>query len=1059
MTFNKISFSLFLLIPLSVFSQSSLQWQQLPFSNELSARSDNNLVLPQDTRVFTTDIADLNDLLINSRVSPNKVISLPVGTDGSLETFFINYDPVMGPANQVKFSSIMTFRVNSTEGTGKSGRIGISRTGFYGIFEKDGEQTMLRHGNGTDNDKIFVYSLDRKMALIDPVSLGVCGTHEEARPAKEQGPISLRNEERRMRHFKLAIACTSGYAAIAGGTEESVMAKVVEAVNLLNLRYHIDFGFHMNLIDNNERLFNLSASTDYFVDQSKGLGLLGQNQDFLDSLLTPEDYDLAQVFTKNCTDVGGVVSGRACSNNSKARGVSCRSDDEDYFFTTFKHEMGHQFDGGHTFNACNGSTQYNPDSSYEPGAGSTILSYGNNCGDDNVGARKEYFHVINIIEMNRYAEEAQCGTFEGEVNHAPVASVSYPDATLTIPILTAFELVGSATDLDENTLTYNWEQFDLGQGDPLGTNFETGPLFASQEPRSSGATRLFPKLADVLSGVYSKAERLPEVSRELNFRMTVRDNDPRVGATDIAGFKFEATADAGPFQITFPTKGIDTSFELGQYVLVQWDVANTDIAPVHCAYVNIMHSTNDGLTFNDTLVARTPNDGSEYVMLHKTTSRSRIKIKADDNIFLDMSKKSFRVVSPATPGFSLDAFPHDGTVCKNSTYEFSLESITWNGFNSPVKIEVVDPGHPGFDVRPSVESFNPGENIVLNVDTKEVVETGTYTIKYRAVSEGHDTLWRSVRLTISSEEQEFAGIITPPNGDQNVDHQPTFSWNETNDSEAYQFELASHPAFEQEDILYKLQLTDNTFLLPFVLSTRAIFYWRVRSQGTCGWGKWSETAIFRPATAIGPNTLIEVNKQEINVKTNTSKYITHDDLYHRSVELPGENLVYIIFSLPSHGVIDLNGMDLKLGDTFTQQDLDNNLILYEATDVNYEGKDEFDFIVSDDLASILGPSTLYIDINDDHPASTQETDIAIDDQIVLMPNPAHANLTVSYNGKQQLRDVSIQVYTVTGQVIWTGFQSGIWTSSLLDLGSKAPGTYYIVVKSGNYISKKRLVKL
>ncbi len=1062
MTFIKICFLLFFLIPLSLLGQmNSVQWHELEFTNVLSARSDSELILPGDTKVFTTELSKLNDILQNARTDHNYVIHLPVGTDGAVEAFFINYDPVMGPDNQQKYSSILTFIAVAVDGSGKSGRIGISKTGFYGIFEEEGDQTMLRHGNGLDNDKFFVYSLGRKMALIDPTRLGVCGTNDEVRPTMEPGPIQVRNEERRMRHFKLAISCTSGFASIVGGTEEAVMAKIVQSVNLLNLRYNVDFGFHMDLIDNNERLFNLSAATDYFVDQSKGLGLLGQNQDFVDSILSSNEYDLAQVFTKNCTDVGGVVSGRACSNNSKARGVSCRSSDEDYFFTTFKHEMGHQFDGGHTFNACNGSSQYNPDSSYEPGAGSTILSYGNNCGDDNVGERKEYFHVINIIEMTRYATEVEalCGTFGPDINHAPVASVSYPDGSLTIPILTAFELVGSAKDIDANILTYNWEQFDLGKGEPLGTNFETGPLFSTQEPRNSGSTRLFPKIADVLSGLYTKSERLPEVSRELNFKMTVRDNDPKAGATDIASFKFESTSDAGPFKITFPTKGIDTIFELGQYVLVQWDVANTDIAPVHCNYVNIIHSTNDGLTFNDTLVIKTPNDGSEYIMMHRTASKSRIKIKAVDNIFLDISRKGFRILTPSTPGFSVDAFPHDGIVCKNSIYDFTLRSISWLDFKSPVKIEIVDPGNPEFEVTTSVDFFTPGTPLILSIDTKDIAETGTYIIKYRAVAEGHDTLWRSVRLTISSDAQEFAGFISPQNLDQNVEFMPTFAWNETNGSDAYQFELATNPAFDQEDIIYKIQLTDNQFVVPFFLDIKTIYFWRVRSMGSCGWGRWSRTAIFRTASAQGPNTLEQINKLLITVKTNTSKYITHEDLYHRSLELPVENLVYTLITIPAHGVIDLNGIDLRIGDTFTQQDLDNNNVIFEATDENYEGNDQFDFLVNDAISSFFGPSTLNIDISDQHPASTQQSDISMDDQIILMPNPSHENFTIAYKGKLQLKDVSIQVFSVNGHQVWGEIHTGIWNNSAISLGSVASGTYFIVVKSGNYISKKRLVKL
>ena len=60
--------------------------------------------------------------------------------------------------------------------------------------------------------------------------------------------------------------------------------------------------------------------------------------------------------------------------------------------------------------------------------------------------------------MTTYAmeTEALCGTLGTDINHAPVAKVSYPSGVLTIPILTPFELTGTGTDIDGTGLTYNW---------------------------------------------------------------------------------------------------------------------------------------------------------------------------------------------------------------------------------------------------------------------------------------------------------------------------------------------------------------------------------------------------------------------------------------------------------------------------------------------------------------------------------------------------------------------------------------------------------------------------
>ncbi|MBK6375036.1 MAG: T9SS type A sorting domain-containing protein [Saprospiraceae bacterium] len=1053
---------LFISLPLLLQGQSlEGTWKQLPLTSELSTRMNAGLVLPSDAKAYLVDVSVINNLLMNARSSEQIQMALPLGPEGEEEIFNMTYDPIMGIMDQKKFSDILTFRAVSTDGKGKLGRIGISSLGFYGIFESEDGQTIIRHGNGEEKDKVFIYDLDRKMALVDPLLLGVCGTESAPKISHNFDVLQTRDEIRKMRNYRLAISCTSGFATIAGGSESAVMAKVVEAVNLLNLRYHVDFGFRMTLIDNNERLFNLSAATDYFVDQTKGLGLLRQNQNFIDSLLSPEDYDLSQVFTKVCSDVGGVVSGRACDDNSKARGVSCRSSDEDYFFTTFKHEMGHQFNGGHTFNACNGSTQYDPESSYEPGAGSTILSYGNNCGDDNVGTRKDYFHVINIIEMTTYAmeTEALCGTLGTDINHAPVAKVSYPSGVLTIPILTPFELTGTGTDIDGTGLTYNWEQFDLGTGDPLGTNFETGPLFASQDPRNAGATRLIPKLADVLSGAYTKSERMPEVSRELNFKMTIRDNDQKVGATDIADFKFESTIDAGPFQVTFPSKEIDTIFTVGQHILVQWDVANTDQSPVNCKFVNIMLSNNDGLTFPDTLVYRTPNDGSEYIMLYKATTRGRVKVKAADNIFLDISKKSMRVVLPPDAGYSVDAFPHDGATCLYSTFAYQIKSIQWNGFTAPIKLEITDPGNDQFIIAFEKDNILPGETIKLNVDARNVDVAGTYVIKFMATAEGADTVWSSVNLVIGEDDQPFAGVVSPINLNQEVSVKPIFQWNKTTSAASYEFELATNPSFDEESVIYGLETDLTKFTYNFNLESKTIYFWRVRAMGDCGWGRWSETNIFRTSSAESPNTLEQINNQVLKVKTNNARFIGHDDLYHTSVQEPNEDLTYTLLAETSHGSLNLNGSKLSVGQQFTQDDIDNGIMHYNADQLDYQGADRFDFLVYDSQATFIGPYTMLIDINDQNPLSTKEDLTKVDHLVTLFPSPSSGQVTLTYAGKVALRDATVMIYNVNGNAVWSKNYAGSWNNSTLDLNSLTSGTYVLVLKSGNYISKKRLVKL
>jgi hypothetical protein len=1042
------------IVPNFLFSQTAnVQWQATSPDRTSQIKAFEDLMLPLSTHFYHVDFDALNHSLLMSKRSEKTMLQLPIGQDGAMVNLNVIYSPIMGKGDQVKFKEIKTYVAYSEDKPFVVGRIGISSEGFYGIFDMENKQMMIR---SSDNDRQLyaVYNLNEKLALLDFEQLIGCGTESSVFIHPTESSIMVRDEERKMRHFTIAISCTSGFADKVGNTENQVMAKVVQTLNLLNHRYNIDFGIRLNLMDSTSQLFNLDAQRDYFFNQTVGLDLLQQNQDFLDSLVDNTRYDLAQVFTKTCSDVGGVVWGRACNNNNKARGVSCRSNDEDYFFTTFKHEVGHQFSGGHTFNACNGSTQYNPNSSFEPGAGSTILSYGNNCGADNVGERTDYFHVANIIEVSRLTEELEntCGSWGADINHNPKAKVLSPKDK-TIPMLTPFELEGLATDVDNDNLTYNWEQYDLGEGEPLGENYETGPLFVSVLPNSSG-TRLFPNLSIINSGVSSILERLPEVSRELNFKLTVRDNVALIGGHDIASYKFNATDQAGPFRFTFPNVTVDTSFLTGQYVEFTWDVANTNLPPVDCKAVNIILSTTDGLTWSDTLVANTPNDGREFVMLPKTTSRARFKIKGADNIFLDISPKTIKVKQPATPGYSLDILPHDVMLCRNSTTSLRVKSVAWRNYEHPIQLIVLDSGHPDLVVKPSKPTFLPGEEVSLNLDATTKDLTGDYEVKLMSIAEQGDTLFRSIYVSINDDNQVIPGFNSPEDHSQNIPNNPVFSWKLAINSLGYQFQLADNPNFNAPlaDRFGPINKVSDITNLP----EGVIYYWRVRSLGQCGFGRWSELRTFRTVADLTHNVQV-VNNVQLNIRTNESKPIQHPELFCQSVENKDEILHYTVVSLPRHGILIAGNKELVVGDIFTQADIDNGQLTYSATEKGYQGKDFFLFLAYDYTNSFVGPEEFIIDVNDSNPSGTSKVDRG--HSIEVVPNPSSGMVELTMLDRGMWKDAVVRVVNMQGYTFMSKKVVSDKGRMSIDLSSLHPGQYIIIVESGNYIAKKRVVKI
>ena len=110
------------------------------------------------------------------------------------------------------------------------------------------------------------------------------------------------------------------------------------------------------------------------------------------------------------------------------------------------------------------------------------------------------------------------------------------------------------------------------------------------------------------------------------------------------------TANAGPL-VQAPNGGGSV---VGNAIAVSWDVAGTSGNGVNCSAVDIYLSTDGGYTFPTLLLAGTPNDGSASRFVpNVTTSQARIKVKASNNVFFDISNANFSI-TPGAGGVDYD---------------------------------------------------------------------------------------------------------------------------------------------------------------------------------------------------------------------------------------------------------------------------------------------------------------------------------------------------------------------------------------------------------------------
>lgn len=535
-----------------------------------------------------------------------------------------------------------------------------------------------------------------------------------------------------LRTYRLAVAATGEYTQFHGGTAVAGQAAIVTTVNRVNQVYERDVSIRMILIGNNQTLVYTNPATDPYTNNNGG-AMLTENQNNLDSVIGNAGYDIGHVVS---TGGGGVAYlGVPCVTGWKGGGVTGSSSpmgdpfDIDYV----AHEMGHQWGGNHTFNSTSGSCSGNRTSTtaYEPGSGTTIQAYAGICGADNVQSNSDdFFHGVSLDQILTYAAGGGACSVNIPANNPNAPTVDAGPA-YTIPANTPFELtVATAADLDGDGLTFSWEEWDLGPAASLAVGDNgSSPIFRAWPPTTS-PTRVFPRASDLAAGTLATGETLPTTNRTMTFRVNVRDNAAGGGRVADDTTTVTSTTAAGPFQVTAPNGGENWSGT----PTVTWNVASTNGGAVNTGNVDILLSTDGGLTWPTTLVAGTPNDGSEAVTIPAvSTTTARVKVKGAGNIFFDISDGNFSIGGQSSCRNPALALADPGTVTDDlvlagvdtiSDLNLSLDtSHTWVGdltftllhVDTGTSVTVID--RPGF---PASANGCSNADIVATLDDEAV---------------------------------------------------------------------------------------------------------------------------------------------------------------------------------------------------------------------------------------------------------------------------------------------------------------------------------------------------
>ncbi len=782
--------------------------------------------------------------------------------DGSFAEFSAENSPVFEPALAAKYPLIGSYRVRGPWG---EGRIAISHKGVDGLLRGPEGTYAIQPAEAGDRHLVF-YSRDytgEENALplscgYDPADpLNLAELKLDPKMGADAGAKRF-GVERELRQYDLVLTNTGEFAQKVGGTKADVLAAFNVAVSTINAIFEREVGVRMKLLALSEQLIYLDGASDPFTDTDEGAGLLDQVITAFQIAEIPSTaYDLGHIFTSRCVDVGGVVSGLACSG-SKTRGVTCLQGNNVARTAerVMAHEIAHQFTVSHSWNNCPSSQgQRAGNTAFEPGSGTTIMSYAGACGDQNIGGEEAYYHTGSLEQFLYFTREggaSGCATVIETDNVTPDVSLDNADGFF-IPKGTPFRLTGTATDANDpdTMLTYTWEQYDLGPIADINDPEGTAPTFRSVRPSKDGFTRYFPRIDRVANHISSNDEVLPDYARQMTFRLTARDNNPSAGGVDWATVNFE-TAEVGPFVVANPALEDDAPWRVGEYREVTWEVAGTDGFPVFARRVNVLLSGDGGLTFDRVLAASVANTGSAFVTVPDTLGQSmRLIVEAADNIFFNMNDADFRIAAATQPTYTLESDLRYREVCLPEVLTANLTVGSVLGFSEPVTLSL-DTAALAENLEITFERTQliPGQTTSLTLDLSRVVASGRLIVPVVVAAPGIDSSRREIILDVVANDFSDLALAGPAEGTEGIVLTTTFDWTPSVNAAEYQIQIATSPSFAAGSLVESATgVTETEFSPADFFASNTLYFWRVRPVNSCGPGPWTEVASFRTVSS------------------------------------------------------------------------------------------------------------------------------------------------------------------------------------------------------------------
>jgi len=1030
--------------------------------------------------------------------SPMVVINFP-DKKGNMERFQVSETSTLAPEIAIKYPNIKTYIGFSLDNPGGRIRFSVTPQGLKTMSTYPNKPALFTVPLNKGDESLYI-TYDRSMR-IDSKKDFECLTENENVPIKEIISFNRDANDQILRTLRIAISTTGEYTNFwddgddtNGDAQEDALAALVSTLNRTNEVFEVDMAITFQLVTGTEIIYPTSSTDPYTGSFNSQL------QSTLTSEVGESNYDIGHLFNYGGNNGNAGCIGCVCVDGQKGSGFSSHSftdndggpNMDDFFDIDYvPHEIGHQMGGNHTFSQSNEGTGVN----YEPGSGTTIMGYAGITGANDVQDHSDpYFHYGTINQVLNNLDTRTCWTSSEITNNPPVADAG---DDYTIPQGTAFKLVGSATDSDEeDVLTYTWEQVDSGTttSSNFGPTKTSGGVWRSRPP-SSNPTRYMPVRSRVLSGELTEAnpqetedntswETVSTVGRALNFALTVRDRSETNGVGQFPQSDFDfmtvtVDGDSGPFAVTSQTT--NETWNVGESQTVTWDVAGTDTGSVNTSSVNIYLSTDGGLTFPFLAASNVANDGSHTFSVPSVdgdTDQLRVMVEGNDNIFYAINSTNFTLQESE---FAMTVEEPSVTVCSPNDVIYNFTYNTFLGFTGTTSFSTEGLPSGLSATFSSNTASTDGVGIELVISNIGVLNEGTYNFQITGTS-GAIVKSTDVDFSVFSNILEIPVLTSPSMNITGVGLSPVFSWEEISNTSSYDIEIATDQQFSS--VLFSENISTNSFS-GASLEESTVYYWRVKAKNTCGEGDFSEISSFTTQ-----NCSVCFSDGNTSYVTSTTRVVFNT--IDNSSGKPGAYSDYTDISTTVRPD--------EIHDLTVQVNTDGDYIVHTKVWIDWNQDCDFDDVNEEydlgtaenvaDAATTLSPLSITIPSDaieglttmrvstkyasdptscmTGQDAEVEDYTLAVDatlfveDSILegfnLYPNPSNGSFNLKFNTESN-ENVEIQLYDLTGRLVKELQFSNIsfQFSERISFQNTAKGFYVLKIKNGTKQTSRKLL--